>query len=227
LSGADVATMTLLTVRVGLVSTVASAPLAIGLGYALARREFRGRALVQAAVALPMVLPPVAVGLGLLLLLSRDGVLGSLLARGGIAVPFTWWAAALAAAVVGFPLFVRACEQAFAETDRRYDALSRTLGLPAASTFLRVTLPLARRGVLYGALLAFTRGLGEFGATAIVAGILPGRTETLALGIWSRVQAGDDRAALVLCAVSFALALVSLVAAEGWLRRRGRPPEDS
>ena len=133
-----------------------------------------------------------------------------------VELAFTWWAAAIAAAVVGFPLLARACEQAFADTDPRYESLARTLGHSPLRAFLRVGLPLARRGIAYGALLAFTRVLGEFGATALVAGILPGRTETLALGIWSRVLLGEDRDALVLCACSFALATLTspLVLAE-------------
>lgn len=216
----DVLSMWWLTLRVGFAATLVSAPFAIALGYGLARGEFRGKALIQALVALPMVLPPVAVGLALLLLLARNGPVGALLERAGLPIAFTPWAAIVAAAVVGFPLFVRACEQAFSDASPRYAAVARTLGLGPLPTFFRVSLPLARRGVLYGSVLAFTRGLGEFGATAVVAGILPGRTETLALGIWSRIQAGDDGAALLLCAASFGLALASLLVAEGWLRRR-------
>jgi molybdate transport system permease protein len=193
--------ISLLTLRVAAVATLAILPPAIGLGYLLARRDFPGKAVLQALVALPMVLPPVAVGLFLLVLLGRRGPLGFLWQALGIEVVFTWWAAA------------------FAEVDVRFEQLSRSLGVGRLATFLRVSLPLARRGVLYGVLLAFTRALGEFGATALVAGILPGRTETLALGIYARVQLGDDRGALVLCAVSFVLALGAMWIAEGWLRR--------
>jgi molybdate transport system permease protein len=214
--------LSLLTLRVGAVATLAILPAAVALGYALARFRFRGRSLVQALVALPMVLPPVAVGLGLLILLGRRGPLGPLWTALGVEMVYTWWAAALAAAVVGFPLLVRACEQSFAEVEPRFERVGRTLGLAPLPTFFRVTLPLARRGVLYGTLLSFTRAMGEFGATALVAGILPGRTETLALGIWSRVQLGDDAGALALCGASFALALATMLVAEGWLRR-GRP----
>ena len=158
-------------------------------------------------------------GLALLWLLGRRGPLGALWNTLGVDLVFTWWAAALAAAVVGFPLLTRACEQAFADVDPRFEQVARTLGVSRLGTFFRVTLPLARRGVLYGTLLAFTRGLGEFGATTLVAGILPGRTETLALGIYSRVQLGDDGAALLLCGVSFAIGLAALWAGERWLRR--------
>jgi molybdate transport system permease protein len=221
-SAGAIAEITGLTLRVALVATLIAIPPAVGLAWLLARREFRGRSFVQACVALPMVLPPVAVGLGLLLLFGRRGPLAPLLSTLGMEVVFTWGAAALAAAVVGFPLLVRACQQSFAEIDPRTEQLARTLGLGPVPTFFRVSLPLARRGVLYGSLLAFTRALGEFGATAVVAGIIPGRTETLALGIWSRVQRGDDAGALVLCAASFALALASLWAAESWIGRRPR-----
>jgi len=220
-TGAEVAGIAALTVKVALVASLVDLPVAVALGYALARRRFPGRALLQALISLPMVLPPVAVGLALLLLLGREGPLRALWEWAGIDVVFTWWAAALAAAVVGFPLLARSCEQAFAAVDPVYEAVGRSLGLGRLRAFVRVSLPLARRGVLYGWLLAFTRGLGEFGATALVAGIIPGRTETLALGIWSRVQLGDDGAALVLCGASFALAFAAMWIAEGWLRREG------
>jgi len=221
-SAGELAAITGLTLRVAAVATLASIPPAVGLAWLLARRDFRGRSLVQAGIALPMVLPPVAVGLALLLLLGRRGPLAPLLAALGIEVVFTWVAAALAAAVVGFPLLVRACQHSFAEIDPRYERLARSLGLGPLATFFRVSLLLARRGVAYGALLAFSRALGEFGATVVVAGIIPGRTETLALGIWARVQRGDDAGALALCAASFALALAALWAAEGALGRRSR-----
>ena len=217
---AEILSMTALTLRVGAVATALSFGPALLLGYTLARHSFRGRAVVQALVTLPMVLPPVAVGLALLLLLGRRGPLAPLLSALGVEIVFTWWAAALAAAVVGFPLLVRGCEQAFAEVSPRYEQVAASLGLRPTETFLRVSLPLAGRGVGYATLLAFTRALGEFGATALVAGILPGRTETLALGIWARVQQGDDRSAWLLCAASFVLALAALLLAEGWLARR-------
>ena len=213
--------MVALTLQVGASATLLALPFALALALLLARVEFRARPLVQALVSLPMVLPPVAVGLGLLVLLGPRGPLGALWRSLEVELVFTRAAAVLAAAVVGFPLLVRACEQAFAEVDPRLERVARTLGAGRTRVFFHVTLPLARRGVLYGVLLSFTRALGEFGATAIVAGILPGRTETLALGIYSRIQLGDDTGALVLGAASFALALISLVCAETWLRRRG------
>lgn len=212
MSADAVLSITLLTLRVALVATLVLLPPSLALGYLLARRRFAGRAALQAVLALPLVLPPVAVGLGLLLLV------GAL----GLPLAFTWWAAVLAAAVVSLPLLIRSCEQAFAEIDPRLEQVARSLGLGRLRTYLRVSLPLARRGIMYGALLAFTRALGEFGATAIVAGIVPGRTETLALGIYSRVQIGDLAGALALCAASFTLALLAMLVAEGWLRRDRR-----
>ncbi len=217
MTAGELAEITGLTLRVGAVATAAILPPAVALGLLFARRSFRGKSIAQALVALPMVLPPVAVGLALLLLLGQRGPLGGLWSRLGIEIVFTWWAAAIAAGVVGFPLLARASEQAFAAVDPSYERLARTLGLSPLQVFFRVTLPLARRGVLYGALFAFTRALGEFGATALVAGILPGRTETLALGIYSRVQLAEDGDALALCAASFALALAAMLLAEGWL----------
>jgi molybdate transport system permease protein len=218
MSAGELAQITGLTLRVAAVATAAIAVPGIALGWLLARRSFRGKPLLQALIALPMVLPPVAVGLALLLLLGRRGPFAPLWDALGVELVFSWWAAAIASAVVGFPLLVRACEQAFAAVDVRYERLARTLGLGPLQAFFRVSLPLAGRGVLYGTLLAFTRALGEFGATALVAGILPGRTETLALGIYARVQLGEDAEALGLCAASFALALAAMWLAESWLR---------
>jgi molybdate transport system permease protein len=218
----ELLSITALTLRVGVVATLAILPPAVFLGHTLARREFPGKSLLQALIALPMVLPPVAVGLFLLLLLGPRGPLGSLWSALGVEIVFSWWAAVLAAGTVGFPLLVRACEQSFAEVDLRFEQVGRSLGLSSMETFFRVTLPLARRGVLYGALLSFTRALGEFGATTLVAGIIPGRTETLALGIYSRVQLGDDAGALALCAASFTIALAAMLIGEGWLRRGHR-----
>ena len=222
MTGAEVLGITGLTLKVAGIATAGITPFAVGIGYTLARREFRGKSVLQAVIALPMVLPPVAIGLALLLLLGRRGPLAGLWSALGVEIVFTWWAAALAAAVVGFPLLARTCEQAFAEVDPRYERLGYTLGLGRLRSFVRITLPLARRGLLYGFLLAFTRSLGEFGATAVVAGILPGRTETLALGVYARVQLGDDTAALWLCGASFALALLAMLIGEGWLRRGRR-----
>lgn len=206
-----------LTLRVGLLSTLLCLPPAIAVGYALARNMLPFPSLLRAMVSLPMVMPPVAVGLSLLWIFGTTSPLAGLWRGLGIEVAFTPAAAVIAAAVVGFPLLARSAEQSFSEIDPRYEEIARTLGASRAATFLRVSLPLARRGLLYGSLLCFTRALGEFGATAVIAGIIPGRTETLSLGIWSRLQLGDDEGAALLVAFSFALALASMIAAERFL----------
>lgn len=210
-----------LSLRVSLVSTALILLPGVALGYLLARRRFRGRALLQAFVSLPMVLPPVAIGLVLLILLSRDSALGALLERvfGGT-ILLTWWAAALASAVMSFPLLVMGAQQGFASVPRRLEQVAASLGASRAHVFRRVTLPLAARGIAYGAVFAFARGLGEFGATTLVAGHQPGKTETLALAIYARIEEFEDGQALLLAAVSLFLALAITVTAEVFLRER-------
>ncbi len=210
-----------LSLAVAAAATALCLPFALGLGYALARGRLAAPSLIRALVTLPMVMPPVAVGLALLWLFGRQSPLAGIWAALGLELVFTPTAAVLAAAVVGFPLLARSAEQSFADLDPSYEELARTLGSPPLATFFRVSLPLARRGLLYGSLLCFTRALGEFGATAVFAGIIPGRTETLASGTWSRIQLGEDAAAAGLVGVSFVLALSAMLAAERWLR----PPE--
>jgi molybdate transport system permease protein len=206
-----------LTLRVAIASTMACLPFAIGIGYGLARGVVPFPSVVRAIVSLPMVMPPVAVGLALLWIFGATSPLAPLLRDLGVELAFTPGAAVLAAAVVGFPLLARSAEQSFAAIDPGHEEVARTLGASRLATFFRVSLPLARRGLLYGSLLCFTRALGEFGATAVVAGIIPGRTETLSLAIWSRLQIGDDAGAAALVAFSFGIALTSMVAAERWL----------
>jgi molybdate transport system permease protein len=206
-----------LTLRVGLLSTLLCLPFAIGIGYGLARRVLPFPSLLRAMISLPMVMPPVAVGLALLWVFGATSPIAPLWHWLGIEVAFTPSAAVVAAAAVGFPLLARSAEQSFAAIDPRYEEIARTLGASRLASFVRVSLPLARRGLLYGSLLCFTRALGEFGATAVIAGIIPGRTETLSLGIWSRIQLGDDAGAFTLVALSFGLALTSMIAAERWL----------
>jgi molybdate transport system permease protein len=207
-----------LTLRIGLLSTLLCLPFAVGIGYGLARRRIPFPSLVRAVFTLPMVMPPVAVGLLLLWFFGATSPLANLWEWLGIQLVFTPSAAVVAAAIVGFPLLARSAEQSFSEIDRSHEEIARTLGASAVATFFRVSLPLARRGLLYGSLLCFARALGEFGATAVIAGIIPGRTETLSLGIWSRIQMGDDTGAATLVGLSFLLALASMIAAEYWLR---------
>ena len=191
-------------------------------GFFLARYRGPGGGLVETLLSLPLVLPPTAVGLALLQLLGRGRPLGAWLAGRGIEVLFTWKAVVLAAAVMAFPLLVRSARTAFEEVDPRLVGLARTLGCGPLAAFLRVSLPLAWRGVLGGAVLAFSRALGEFGATILVAGNIPGRTQTLALAIFQEVQRGRDDRALALAAWTVALAFAALWTTEWLTRRRER-----
>ncbi len=195
----------------------------LAVAWALSRPWLRPRALIETLVSLPLVLPPTAVGLGLLTLFGRSGPLGRpLYEHLGIEIAFTWRAVVLASAVVAFPLFVRSARSAFEEIDPRLPAVARTLGRGPFRAFYQVELPLAWRGVAAGAVLAFARALGEFGATILVAGNIPGQTQTLALALFQRVQVGRDREALGLAAVSVLLAAAALILSEALVRRRDR-----
>jgi molybdate transport system permease protein len=170
-----------------------------------------------------MVLPPVAVGLLLLGLLSRRAPLGGAIERlFGAPILLTWWAAAVAAAVMSFPILVLAAERGFAAVPRRLEQVAATLGASPARVFVRVTLPLASRALSHGLLFAFARALGEFGATTLVAGHIPGQTETLALAIYGRIEQFDDAGAWQLALASLVLCLVAMGAAE-WAQRRRAP----
>lgn len=206
------------TLRVALAATLLVAPAGILVGHALARRSFPGKSVVETVVALPLVLPPTAIGYLLLALFARDGPLGARALGFDPGVLFTWRAAVLASAVVSLPLVARTARTAFEEVDPRLERMARTLGLSRTRAFLAVTLPLARRGLLAALALGFGRALGEFGATAVVAGSIPGRTQTLSLAIFSEIQLGDTRAALRLVALTVALAFAILWCVERLLR---------
>lgn len=203
-------------------ATVLILPLGIAAAYALARYEGPGKGVAETLLSLPLVLPPTAVGLVLLELLARDGALGRLLDSLGVEVVFTPKAVVLASAVMAFPLLVRSARSGFEEVDPRLVAVARTLGDSRTRAFFRVTLPLAWRGVMTGLLLAFSRALGEFGATVLVAGNIPGRTQTLALAIFHRTQLGEDAGALRLVGVATLVSFVSIYATEVLARRRTR-----
>jgi molybdate transport system permease protein len=191
----------------------------------LARYRGPGKELVETILLLPLVLPPTAVGLVLLELLGRRTPLGGFLARHGIEVLFTWKAVILAMAVMSFPLLVRSARAAFEEVDPRLPGLARTLGSGPGEAFFRVTLPLAWRGILAGVVLAFARALGEFGATVMIAGNIPGKTQTLALAIFHDNQIGRDDRALVLAGVTVAVAFAAMWMTEWITRRRTRKAE--
>ena len=176
----------------------------------LARRRFAGRALLETLVSLPLVMPPVATGLILLTLLSRRGAIGHLLDAAGIDVVFTWKAVVIAMAVMGLPLLVRTARAGFEQVNRRYEQVAATLGAPPIRVFFTISLPLALPSIVAGAVLAFARALGEFGATIVVAGSIPGATRTLAVAIYSYTETGRDRDAAILVVVSAAIAFVAL-----------------
>lgn len=215
----DTAAILWTTLRVAGCATVLVAPIGIALGLALARRSFRGKSLVETVAALPLVLPPTAIGYLLLSLFSRSGIFGQHALGFDLDLLFTWRAAVLASAVVALPLVARTARTAFEEVDPRLELMARTLGLSRARTLVAVTLPLARRGLLAAVALGFGRALGEFGATVIVAGNIPGRTQTLSLAIFSEIQLGDTGAALRLVAITVAIALLLMWCTEHLLRR--------
>jgi molybdate transport system permease protein len=210
-----------LSLKVALWSVVASLPFGLAVAWLLGRRAFFGKALLDVIVHLPLVLPPVVVGYLLLLLLGRHGPLGSWLdATFGIALPFTWEGAALAAAVMAFPLMVRAMRLSIETVDRKLETAARTLGATRVDVFLTVTLPLMLPGILAGALLAFARSLGEFGATITFVSSIPGETRTLPLALYSLIQTpGGEAGALRLAVLSVLLSLAALAASEFIARR--------
>lgn len=211
-----------LSLKVAFASVALSLPPAVAFAYLLARARFPGKVLVDAIVHLPLVLPPVVVGFCLLLLLGRNGPVGSLLAPLGITFAFKWTGAALAAAVMGFPLLVRAVRLSLESMDARLESAARTLGAGPWRVFFTVTLPIILPGIATGLLLSFARSLGEFGATITFVSNIPGETQTLPLAIYGATQVpGGEALALRLSAISVALSLVALAASE-WLSRRAR-----
>lgn len=217
-----------LSVLVAAVATLGSLPFGIALGRLLARRQFFGKGLVETAISLPLVLPPVVTGYLLLIAFGRRGWIGrALYAAFGMEIVFTWKGAAIASAVMAFPLMVRSIRLAFSGVDPRLEAAARTLGAGRFETFFRVSLPLAQRGILAGAVLGFARSLGEFGATIMLAGNIPGQTQTIPLFVYSVVNSpgGEDRC-LPLIVASVILAGLALACSE-WLERRGYSPQSA
>src|SRR5499426_1736004 len=213
-----------LSLRVAFWSVVVSLPFALAVAYVLARASFLGKTLFDAAVHLPLVLPPVVVGFFLLLLFGRRGPLGQLLDEWfGIVLAFRWTGAAFAAGIMGFPLMVRAIRLSFETIDRKLEAAASTLGAGWIGVFFTVTLPLALPGVITGVLLSFARSLGEFGATITFVSNIPGETRTLPLAIYTYTQtpAGDE-AAMRLSAIAVLLSLGALYVSEVMVRRAAR-----
>jgi molybdate transport system permease protein len=212
----------LISLKVALAATILILPPGIGLGYLLARVRFSGRSVIETLASLPLVLPPTAVGYVLLRALGRHGPFGVATLGVDLDILFTWKGAVLAACVMALPLVVRSARVAFEEVDPRLEGVARTLGLGPLRTFATITLPLARRGLLASCILGFSRSLGEFGATVMVAGSIPGRTETLALAIWSDMQSGRDHDAMALVGLTVVLAFAAIWTVEILQGRRGR-----
>lgn len=213
-----------ISLKVALAATLVSLPAAVAVAWYLERSRMPGRGVVQTLVWLPLVLPPVVTGYLLLKVFSPRGAIGEALASIGMPVAFHWPGAVVAAAVVGFPLFVMMVALAMKAVDPRLEIVSRSLGRSPWQTFWRVTVPLCWPGILAGAALAFARALGEFGATIVLAGRIPGETETIPLRIYAELDApgGEDRI-VALVVASFVLCIVAVLSAralDGWYRRR-------
>lgn len=210
------------TLGMAALSTLLLLPVGLALAWLLARRQWFGKSLVETLVSLPLVLPPVATGLILLKLLGRRGPIGGFLhERFGLEIAFTWIGVVVALAVMSLPLLVRSARVAFEQVPPRLEQVAATLGAGPWRVFFTVTLPLAGRGILAGTVLAFARALGEFGATIMLAGNIPGQTSTLSLAIYQSVQTGDDQRAYALLIVSAVIAFGALWTSE-WLLRRSR-----
>jgi molybdate transport system permease protein len=213
--------ITWFTLGVAALSTVVILPPGIALAWLLARRDWRGKSFVETLVSLPLVIPPVATGLVLLKLFGRRGPIGGWLERTfGWEIVFSWRGVVVATAVMSFPLLVRTARVAFEGVSPRLEQVARTLGAGPWRVFVTITLPLAARGLVGGAALAFARAIGEFGATIMVAGYIPGQTATLSLSIYHFVQLGQDAEAFALLGVSVAIAFAAVWLSEWFSRRR-------
>ena len=202
----------LLTLRVAFVATLLALLLGVALGWVFARTRLPGRSILEAICMLPLVLPPTVLGYGILVLMGRRSAVGGWLREHfDYTVIFSWHGAVIASALVALPLVLKAASSAFAQVDRTLEAAARTLRQSRTSVFLRITLPLAWPGILAGTLLAFARAMGEFGASLMVAGSIPGQTQTASMAIYDAVQAGRDDVAMVLVLVVSVLSVVFLL----------------
>jgi molybdate transport system permease protein len=201
-----------LTLKVASVATFSALLVGVALAFLLARFRFRGREWLDAVLTLPLVMPPTVLGYYLIVVVGRNGWIGRWLNETfGISLMFTWQGAVVASAVVSLPLVFKASRAAFEGIDHNLEKAARTLGLSEVEIFLRVSLPLGWRGILAGAMLAFARAMGEFGATLMVAGNLPGKTQTLSLAVYDAVQAGNDHLAATLVLITSCVCLIILV----------------
>jgi molybdate transport system permease protein len=209
------------TVLMATLATLLVLPPAIAIGWILARKQFPGKALLETLVSLPLVLPPVATGLLLLWMFGRRSPIGQALDAAGIEVIFTWKAVIMSMMVISFPLVARSVRAGIEQVDRRYEQIAATLGAGSFRILRTITLPLASRGIAAGAVLGFSRALGEFGATIMVAGAIPGSTQTLAVGIYTLVETGREDAAWSLLLISALLACGAIYVSNRLVDQRG------
>jgi molybdate transport system permease protein len=219
---AEIWHITFFSLAVALASTVFILPFGVFAAWLLARKNWRGKTLLETLVMLPLVMPPVATGLILLKIFGRRSVIGGWLYDRGIEILFNWKGVLVAMSVMSFPLLVRSARSAFAEVNPRFEQIAATLGAAGPRIFFAVTLPLAWRGVIAGCLLAYSRALGEFGATIMVAGNIPGRTQTLSLAIFSYVQLGQDADAFALLTITLLLAFAAVALSERLVRAKAK-----
>jgi molybdate transport system permease protein len=213
--------ITLFSLAVGLASTLAILPIGIMLAWLFARKEWPLKSVAETIVLLPLVMPPVSTGLILLKIFGRRSPIGQWLYDRGIEIVFNWKGVLVAMAVMSFPLLVRSVRTSFADVNPRLEQIAATLGASGWRIFFVITIPLAYKGIIAGALLAFSRALGEFGATILLAGNIPGQTQTLSLAIFNFVQTGNDPAAYMLLAITVLLAFTFVWCSE-WLLRAGK-----
>ena len=213
--------ITLFSISVGLASTLLILPFGISLAWLFARKEWPLKSVLETIVLLPLVMPPVSTGLILLKIFGRRSALGQWLYERGIEIVFNWKGVLVAMSVMSFPLLVRSVRTSFAEVNPRLEQIAATLGASPLRIFFVITMPLAYKGIVAGALLAFSRALGEFGATILLAGNIPGQTQTLSLAIYNYVQLGKDSEAYTLLGITVALAFLFVWCSE-WLLRSGK-----
>ncbi|AGL01922.1 molybdate ABC transporter permease subunit [Desulfoscipio gibsoniae] len=210
----------ILSVKVALISVLVVLITGLPLSRLLSRLEFPGKDVVEAAITLPMVLPPSVIGYGLLMIIGKNGLLGHTLANLGLSIIFTWWAAVLASTVVSFPLMYQSTKAAFLSVNVNYEKAARTLGASEVKIFFTVTLPLAWPGILAGLVLSFARAMGEFGATLMVAGNIPGQTQTIPLAIYFAVESGNTDAARILVAIITIFSFLVIYWVNRWAKRK-------
>jgi molybdate transport system permease protein len=213
--------ITLFSLSVGLASTLLILPFGIALAWLFARKEWPLKSALETIVLLPLVMPPVSTGLILLKIFGRRSPVGQWLYDRGVEIVFNWKGVLIAMAVMSFPLLVRSVRTSFSEVNPRFEQIAATLGASSLRIFFVITIPLAYKGIIAGALLAFSRALGEFGATILLAGNIPGKTQTLSLAIYSFVQLGKDSEAYTLLGITVALAFLFVWCSE-WLLRSAK-----